>query len=74
MNTIYNKLSRLGVIALFGLATVGCNDYLDITPPSDVTPETYFTTADQLGAYAIKYYNYYTKDDNTGKCLRFSLG
>ncbi|TGY77548.1 RagB/SusD family nutrient uptake outer membrane protein [Lepagella muris] len=66
MNTIYNKLSRLGVIALFGLATVGCNDYLDITPPSDVTPETYFTTADQLGAYAIKYYNYYTKDDNTG--------
>ncbi len=23
MNTIYNKLSRLGVIALFGLATVG---------------------------------------------------
>lgn len=40
-----------------GLGMVGCDDYLDITPPSQVTPETYFTNASQLGAYTIAYYD-----------------
>ena len=37
-------------MALCLLSTTSCNDYLDVTPPSDVSPEKYFTTADQLGA------------------------
>ena len=52
------------VIAATGAGLTGCNDYLDITPPSQVTPETYFTTADQLGAYTIKYYK--NNDDVVG--------
>ena len=63
MKTIYNKLSRLGAFAAIAVAATGCNDYLDITPPSNVTPETYFTTAEQLGAYAI---NYYKSSDAVG--------
>lgn len=55
MNPIYKKLGAVAFVSA-SLALTGCNDYLDITPPSDVTPETYFYTADQLGAYTISYY------------------
>ncbi len=56
MKLKYNKIagSLAAVAVTFGLA--GCDDYLDITPPSQVTPETYFNTADQLAAYTINYY------------------
>ena len=57
------------------LSLTACNDYLDITPPSQVTPETYFNSADQLGAYTIKYYK--NNDDvqgNRGNNLFPSFG
>ncbi len=57
------KIFQLGVVALMGIAAVGCDDHLDIAPPSDIAPELYFTTADQLGSYAIAYY---TSDNNVG--------
>ena len=53
-------------VAFLSLAAIitSCNDYLDITPPSSVTPETYFNTADQLGAYTIRHYTgYYSGND-----------
>ena len=57
------------ILAATTLATASCDDYLDIEPPSQVSPETYFTTADQLGAYVINYYNSYgtnwNADDDT---------
>lgn len=56
MKPIYYGLGQLGVAALLTAGLAGCNDYLDITPPTQVTPETYFTTAEQLGAYTISYY------------------
>ncbi len=63
MKSIYRKLKHFGIIALIGATAAGCNDYLDITPPSDVAMELYFTTADQLGAYTI---NYYTQNNEVG--------
>ena len=58
-------------VAMASLAMTSCDDYLDIEPPSQVSPETYFTTADQLGAYIINYYNSYgnnwnADDDSNG--------
>lgn len=52
----FNKIYGLAILAVMGLTLSGCDDYLDITPPSEVTPETYFNTADQLGSYTISYY------------------
>lgn len=43
----------LGCMVLTGTA---CNDFLDITPPSDVSPEQYLVEESQLAAYTIRYY------------------
>ena len=37
-----------------GLALTSCNDFLDRSPISDITPEDYFNTVDQVGSYVIK--------------------
>lgn len=63
MNNVYKHIGRLGLIAMIGMATVGCNDYLDITPPSQVSPETFFTNPEQLASYTI---NYYKSSDASG--------
>jgi len=34
----------------------GCNDYLDITPPSQIIPEKYLNEESQLASYAIGQY------------------
>lgn len=44
------------LVAGTGLGMTSCNDFLDLAPQDQVTPETYLQTADQLGAYAIYYY------------------
>lgn len=59
-----SKIYSVAFAAAVSAALAGCDDYLDITPPSKVTPETYFTTADQLGAYTIYYYK--NTDDKVG--------
>ena len=38
------------------LTTTSCNDLLDLEPVSQITPESFYQTADQLGAYMINYY------------------
>lgn len=43
-----------------------CDDYLDVTPPSSVSPEMYFTTAEQLGYYTLNYYCNYSAWDANG--------
>ena len=72
------KLSKIYGIALataMGVSLAGCNDYLDITPPSQVTPETYFNNADQLGAYTINFYkNSKDVEGNRGNNLFPSFG
>jgi len=59
------KYSRIVLAAGAALSLTACNDYLDIEPESAIAPETYFTQADQLGAYTIAYYadfSYYNED------------
>lgn len=43
--------------AAVGLLMPACNDFLNREPISSITPEQYFNTAEELGAYAINYYN-----------------
>lgn len=57
MKLTYRKIAGIVAMSALALTTVGCDDYLDVTPPpSDVSPEVYFLNADQLGAYTISYY------------------
>lgn len=39
------------------LAAPACNDLLDMEPVSQITPENYYTSADQLATYLNNYYN-----------------
>lgn len=63
MKSAYIKYAGIAAAVSMSLAMVSCDDYLDITPPSKVSPELYFATADQLGAYTI---NYYKGSDSQG--------
>lgn len=38
------------------LALTGCNDFLDKTPPSNITEASFFNSADDLAAYTINNY------------------
>ena len=49
------------IIATILIGTIGftsCDSFLDDAPLSTITPEGYFNDADQLGYYAMKYYNF----------------
>lgn len=46
----------LGALLISGGVLTACDDYLDITPPSDVAQEMYFNSEEQLGSYLITYY------------------
>ena len=79
MKTIFNKNILGGLI--LGIAAVGmvsCDDYLDITPPSKVSPEGYFNNTDQLKTYLDKYYanydNWFSTDDTHGGELPSHFG
>lgn len=79
MKTIFNKNILGGLI--LGIAAVGmvsCDDYLDITPPSKVSPEGYFNNTDQLKTYLDKYYanydNWSSTDDTHGGELPSHFG
>lgn len=52
------KIQMLAVACLMtcGATFTSCNDYLDITPPSSVSPEGYLVEESQLAAYTINYY------------------
>lgn len=63
-------------ISLFALAA--CNDFLDEEPLSDIAPEQYLWTSDQLMAYVDKYYadydNYNGNSDDKGGMLPSHYG
>lgn len=48
-------------ISLFSLAA--CNDFLDEEPLSDIAPEQYLQTEEQLKAYVDNYYANYDRYD-----------
>lgn len=51
------NICLFAVAAAFGLSVSSCNDFLDREPISSITPSQYFNSAEELGAYAIAYYN-----------------
>lgn len=51
-------ISMLLLGATLGLTS--CNDYLDKEPESNVTPASFFTSADDLAAYTVNLYGVLT--------------
>lgn len=52
---LYNKII-LGSLMGAALMTTSCDDFLDRAPLTDITPELYFSSANDLAAYTINYY------------------
>ena len=50
------KIFTIIVSAAALLITTGCNDFLDRQPITNITPEKYFKSADELAAYTVNYY------------------
>lgn len=53
---IYKNIIKSLFVSCTLIATTSCDDFLDITPPSKVSPENYLVQENQLAAYTIKYY------------------
>ena len=51
----YNKLI-LGSLIGASLLTTSCSDFLDRHPESSITPDLYFSSANDLAAYVVNYY------------------
>lgn len=41
----------VGIATCSGVLLTSCNDYLDITPPSDIPPELYLNEENELATY-----------------------
>lgn len=55
------KNKKIYIIAMLALlAFASCNDYLDREPLSEVTPEAYFATENDLATYTISHYSFPT--------------
>ena len=67
------KLSLYSLICLSGMGLSSCEDFLDRQPITAVTPEAYFTTADQVANYVNNYYNGYLVNSQ-GQSLFHSQG
>ena len=50
------------MIGAVGALTTSCEDFLDREPITNLTPEAYFTTADQVSSYVINYYADHLRD------------
>jgi len=51
-----NNKFILGSLMGAALMTTSCDDFLDRAPLTDITPELYFSSANDLAAYTINYY------------------
>lgn len=69
-NNRYTKIARTLLLGCSLFTLAACNDFLDEEPLSDVAPEKYLQTEDQLQAYVNKYYADYDhwkgEDDKKG--------
>ena len=61
MKNIYTSIAKIIAVNTLLFAMVGCDDFLDVTPPSTISPEKYLWEESHLAAYTI---NYYTKLDS----------
>lgn len=73
MKTNYITAVKTLFISISILCFSSCNDFLDITPPSEVTDVDYLKSEEQLAAYVIKYYadysDYNKNSDDKGGML-----
>ncbi|WP_300790771.1 RagB/SusD family nutrient uptake outer membrane protein [uncultured Bacteroides sp.] len=60
----YIQLFTLGAFLVGGFTS--CNDFLDREPLDKVTPENFFSSEEELAAYAINNYNFETVDGSYG--------
>lgn len=60
----YIQLFTLGAFLVGGFTS--CNDFLDREPLDKVIPEKFFSTEEELAAYAINNYNFETVDGSYG--------
>jgi SusD family. len=67
-NVKYIQLVRLLVFSFLLIGIWSCDDALDITPPSSVTPEKYLYEESHLAAYTI---NYYTHESYTATAAAY---
>ena len=50
------KLYKLSIIAVaLSIGLVSCNDFLEQDPPSQLTPESFYTSEDQIQAAANQF-------------------
>ena len=57
MKNIISNILRGGLpILCLGMTVTSCSDFLDRPPLDQISPESYYTTADQLGTFTINYY------------------
>lgn len=63
---IFKKALILIACVLGIVAISGCNDHLDVTPPSQISPEKYLWDEAHLAAYTVQYYaDYYNYNENS---------
>lgn len=55
----YKYITQRLIVCLMVVAAAGCNDQLDITPPSQISPETYLWNESQLASYVQARYAIY---------------
>ncbi|MDY3070237.1 MAG: RagB/SusD family nutrient uptake outer membrane protein [Parabacteroides sp.] len=60
------KNSLLYILSSISICLVSCNDFLDREPLDKITPEIYFSTSEQLGAYSIGQYENFNASTGGG--------
>jgi len=61
------KIKFISLLALTALTFTACDDYLDMTPESSLSPETYFVSSSQIKAYVDGLYaNILQSHSNSG--------
>ncbi|MDR2915634.1 MAG: RagB/SusD family nutrient uptake outer membrane protein [Tannerella sp.] len=66
MKKYINNIIIKGIAVSFSFITlIGCNDFLEVEPPSSISPDGYLWSEDQLAAYTIRYYAQYDNYSGT---------
>ena len=64
---ILGEIKKVSAIVLIGFLFTSCNDFLVIEPPSQIAPENYLWTEEQLAAYTIaRYESIFRSHDGSG--------
>ena len=56
MKLNFKKILICSLVAASGMGLSSCDKWLDRQPLTNITPDSYYKTSDQVGAYVINYY------------------